>query len=164
MSFLTWLSGTAPAVWARESDSIWAYPTILFLHTLGLAILVGFTTAIDFRVLGVSPRLPLAPLRRFFLFIWVGFWINAVSGTVLLILTPAKLANPAFLVKMASVALGVANMLWLKREVFDVTAAIGRSGETTASSLGKILAASSLLLWMVAITAGRLMAYVGVQR
>jgi hypothetical protein len=55
-------------------------------------------------------------------------------------------------------------MLWLKREVFDVTAAIGRSGETTASSLGKILAASSLLLWMVAITAGRLMAYVGVQR
>jgi len=45
MSYLLWLSRTGPAVWARESESIWAYPTILFLHTLGLGLLVGFTMA-----------------------------------------------------------------------------------------------------------------------
>jgi hypothetical protein len=164
MSFLMWLSRTAPAVWGRESDSIWAYPTILFLHTLGLAVLVGFTTVIDFRVLGFSPRLPLAPLRRFFRFIWLGFWINAVSGTMLLIMAPVKLGNPAFIVKMTCITVGVVNMLWLKREVFDAKVDTGTAGPMTASSLGRILAASSLVLWAVAITAGRLMAYVGVQR
>ena len=164
MSFLVWLSRTAPAVWGRESDSIWAYPTILFLHTLGLAILVGFTTVIDFRVLGFSPRLPLAPLRRFFRFIWAGFWINAASGTMLLVMAPVKLGNPAFIVKMTCIALGVVNMLWLKREVFDVDSDTGPTGLATVSSLGRILAASSLFLWAVAITAGRLMAYVGAQR
>ncbi len=69
---------TAPAVWARESESIWAYPTILFLHTLGLGVLVGFTTAIDFRILGFSSHLPLAPMGRFFRLVWIGFWINAL--------------------------------------------------------------------------------------
>jgi hypothetical protein len=165
VNVLVWLSNTAPAVWARSSESIWAYPTILFLHTFGLAILVGFTAAIDFRVLGFSPSLPLAPLRRFFRFIWIGFWINAVSGTMLLIMAPAKLANPAFLVKMTCIALGVVNMLWLRREVFGRGAAADRGpGGSAASSWGRMLAASSLALWAAAITAGRLMAYVGAQR
>jgi hypothetical protein len=164
VNVLLWLSNTAPAVWARESESIWAYPTILFLHTFGLAILVGFTAAIDFRVLGFSPQLPLAPLRRFFRFIWIGFWINAVSGTMLLIMAPAKLANPAFIVKMTCIALGVVNMLWLRREVFGRVAVAGALGGLAVSSLGKVLAASSLALWTAAITAGRLMAYVGNQR
>ena len=88
MTYLLWLSRTAPAVWARESESIWAYPTILFLHTLGLGVLVGFTTAIDFRILGFSSSLPLVPMGRFFRLVWIGFWINALSGTALLVMAP----------------------------------------------------------------------------
>src|ERR1700675_323237 len=118
MSVLQWLSRTDLAVWGRESESIWAYPTILFLHTLGLGILVGFTTAIDFRILGFSARLPLAPMGRFFRFVWLGFWINALSGTALLIMAPAKLANPTFIVKMVCIGLGVLTMMWIDREVF----------------------------------------------
>lgn len=156
MQFLIWLSNTTPAVWARESDSVWGYPTILFLHTLGLGILVGFTTAIDFRLLGFNAQVPLAPLARFFRFIWIGFWINAVSGTALLIMSPAKVANPAFLVKMACIALGVANMWVVKRVVVRDSADDGR-----LVIRGKILASTSLVLWAGAITAGRLMAYVG---
>jgi hypothetical protein len=164
VSVLLWLSNTAPAIWARESDSIWAYPTILFLHTFGLGVLVGFTAVIDFRVLGFSPGLPLAPLRRFFRYIWIGFWINAASGTVLLIMAPSKLANPAFIVKMTCITVGVVNMLWLKREVFGGDADSGVSGRVGVSAVGKALAVSSLVLWTIAITAGRLMAYVGPQR
>ena len=36
-----WLEGSALGVWTRESPSIWAYPTILTLHTVGLGVLVG---------------------------------------------------------------------------------------------------------------------------
>ena len=156
MSVLVWLSNTAPAVWARESESVWGYPTILFLHTFGLGLLVGFTAAIDFRVLGFAPDLPLGLLARFFRYIWIGFWINVASGTALLIMSPGKLSNPAFIFKMAFIALGVVNIWLLKRRVFpehDTFHAVPRAG--------RILAAASLALWAGAITAGRLIAYVG---
>jgi hypothetical protein len=158
MSLLTWLSTTGPAVWMRESESVWAYPTILFLHTLGLGILVGFTAAIDIRVLGFSEQLPLAPLERFFGFVWIGFWINAISGTALLIMMPSKAANPAFIVKMTFIAFGVVNIWLLRRRVFHDPATPGLVSVPLA---GKLLAAASLVLWAGAITAGRLMAYVG---
>jgi hypothetical protein len=158
MTYLVWLSRTAPAVWARESDSIWAYPTILFLHTLGLSLLVGFATAIDFRVLGFSTGVPLRSLRRFFRIVWTGFWINAVSGTMLLIMTPAKLANPTFDIKLLCIALGVATTVWIRREVF-APGSVPVAAE--ASSKGRALAAASLFLWSGAIVAGRLTAYIG---
>jgi hypothetical protein len=161
MTYLLWLSRTAPAVWARESESIWAYPTILFLHTLGLGLLVGFTTAIDFRILGFSSRLPLAPMGRYFRLVWIGFWINALSGTALLVMAPAKLSNPTFAVKMACIGLGVVTAMWIKREVFRPGLGAGNSETAGVSTLARVLAISSLLLWMGAITAGRLMAYIG---
>ena len=156
MTFLSWLSETPLAAWARGSDSIWGYPTILFLHTFGLAILVGLTTAIDFRVLGFAEHVPLAPIDRFFRFVWLGFWINAVSGVLLLMITPTKAQNPVFFVKMALIVIGVVNMWALRRQVFRGSAATEESG-----SFGKILAVTSLVVWAGAITAGRLMAYLG---
>src|SRR3954464_10593459 len=154
MTYLQWLSETAPVVWARESESVWAYPTILFLHTLGLGLLVGFATAIDFRILGFSSSLALAPMSRFFRLVWIGFWINALSGTALLVMAPAKLSNPTFAVKMACIGLGVATSIWIRREVFPQTGT-GAARDVHASPLGKFLAASSLVLWAGAITAGR---------
>lgn len=164
MSTLLWLSRTAPAIWARESESIWAYPTILFLHTLGLGLLVGFTTVVDFRVLGFASNVPLAPMRRLFRFIWAGFWINALSGTALLIMAPAKLLNPAFIVKMTCIALGVGDMIWLKRAAFGAFLSSRDGVPRPAPVSARLLAAASLALWAGAITAGRLMAYIGVQR
>ena len=35
-------------------ESLWAYPTLLVLHALGLAFVVGVNAAIDLRVLGVA--------------------------------------------------------------------------------------------------------------
>ncbi len=156
MTFLSWLSQTPLAAWARGSDSIWGYPTILFLHTFGLAILVGLTTAIDFRVLGFTEHVPLALLDRFFRFVWLGFWINAVSGVLLLMITPTKAQNPIFFIKMALIVVGVVNMWAMRRQVFR------RSGIAASGSFtGKMLAVTSLVVWAAAITAGRLMAYLG---
>jgi len=50
MEFLIWLRSTEPATAIRESESVWGYPTILFLHTFGMAILVGLISAAVGRV------------------------------------------------------------------------------------------------------------------
>ena len=79
-----WMEQTPLSLWVRESGSVWAYPTVLFFHTAGLALLVGMNAAVDARILGVAKELPLHPLEKLFPFMWTGFWINAFSGVVLL--------------------------------------------------------------------------------
>ena len=90
---------------------------------------------------------------------WAGFWVNAASGVALLIAdATTKLANPVFGVKMAFIALGVVNMAWSKKRLFSDPEALERG---PASSHAKRVAIVSLLLWIGATTAGRLMGYLG---
>jgi hypothetical protein len=158
MEFFASLENTGFGVWVRESSSIWAYPTILFMHTVGLGFLVGLNVAIDLRVLGFARRVPLAPMENFYVVMWTAFWINAASGTALLIAdATTKMINPVFYVKLGFVALAVMNMAWLRRRVFGDAALRGGAGMMA----GRALAMVSLVLWAGAITAGRLMAYLG---
>jgi uncharacterized membrane protein len=158
MSFLASIENSALATWIRESSSLWAYPTILFLHTIGLGFLVGLNAAIDLRILGVARRMPLSPMETFYRVMWAGFWVNALSGTALLIAdATTKLTNPVFYIKMGFVTLAVVNMVWIRRRVFrnpDIDRA-------PVVGLGRALAMTSLFFWAGAITAGRLMAYFG---
>jgi hypothetical protein len=158
MSFLASIENTALAAWVRESSSLWAYPAILFLHTVGLGFLVGLNTAIDLRILGVARRLPLAPMESFYRVMWAAFWVNAVSGTLLLMAdATTKLTNRVFYAKMAFVFLAVVNMVWIRRRVFRDPAI----DTARIAGFARALAMTSLLFWAGAITAGRLMAYFG---
>ena len=158
MSFLAAIENSALAAWVRESSSLWAYPTILFLHTVGLGFLVGLNAAIDLRILGVARRLPLAPMESFFKVMWAAFWVNAISGTLLLMAdATTKLTNRVFYIKMAFVFLAVTNMVLIRRRVFRAASIDSAS----AARFSRALAVTSLLLWAGAITAGRLMAYFG---
>ena len=40
-SFFVWLEATPLSTWLRESPSLWAFPFVLILHTVGLAFFVG---------------------------------------------------------------------------------------------------------------------------
>jgi hypothetical protein len=156
MSFLLSVENSAFGTWVRESKSLWAYPTILFLHTVGLGFLVGLNAAIDLRILGFARKVPLAPMESFYKIMWVAFWVNALSGTALLIAdATTKLANPVFYIKMSIVALAVINMVAIRRRVF------GRPSPDEIAGFARALAITSLIFWGGAITAGRLMAYFG---
>ena len=78
--WLSTIEQSGLATWVRESGSIWSYPTILTLHTLGLGILVGTNAILDLRLLGWGRRLPLADLDMLFKPMWAGFALNAVTG------------------------------------------------------------------------------------
>lgn len=153
---LTSLQQSGLSVWLRESESIWALPTILTLHTLGLGVLVGAAFAFDLRVLGMGRSIPLVPFGTLFRIMWTGFWINAVTG-VMLFMSDAvrKSTSPTFLAKMAFVALGVVTLVLLKRHVYGKDAS-----PDGVSSTAKWLALASIVVWCAAIGAGRLLAYV----
>ena len=156
MGFLQWIESAPLSVWLKESPSIWAYPTMLFLHTVGLSCAVGPSVVLDLRLLGFARRVPISPCDAFFKVIWIGFWINALSGAVLLASdATAKLTNPVFYLKMAFVFLALAVMVVMRRRVFraaDLDA-------TPVARVGKCLAVASMVCWFGAITAGRFMAY-----
>src|SRR5262249_56038815 len=88
MEFLVRLEQSGFSVWVRESGSLFAFPGILLMHTYGMAILVGIVAAIDLRILGFAPAMPLAPIAKLFPLFWVPFWVNAVTGTILLVAAP----------------------------------------------------------------------------
>jgi hypothetical protein len=128
------------------------------MHTVGLGFLVGLNAAIDLRMLGVGPRMPLAPMEKFYPVMWTAFWINALSGTALLIAdATTKMTNPVFYIKMTFVTLAVVNMVIIRRRVFRRPSL----DLTPLSGSARVLAMTSLFFWAGAITAGRLMAYFG---
>ena len=152
--FFVWLEATSLSTWLRESPSLWAFPFVLILHTVGLAFFVGTNVAWDVRVLGFSLGIPLEALRRYFLVMWAGFWINAFSGVLLLIAYPTKaLTNPLFYAKLALIAFGVVLAFRIRREVK------GLAARADAPPMARMLAAVSLACWIAVIFAGRLLAY-----
>jgi len=151
------LENSGYAIWLRESPSVLAYATVLAAHALGMAILVGLSAMIALRLVGFAPRLPLAPLERFYPLIWVGFGVNAVSGLVLLSLNPTKFfASPTFYIKMIGIAVAIVSVKLLRTSVFGHPAGLDRM---PVPMKGKVLAGTMLASWGVAIVAGRLTAY-----
>ena len=159
MDFLASIENSGFSTWVREADTIFAYGTVLALHTFGMAFLVGTSTAIDLRILGFAPRLPLAPMERFFPVLWLAFWVNALTGLVLVACSPIKFltADPDFYIKLVAIACAIVTLRLLRREVFHRNPA---SLDTTpVSTKAKTLAGASLTFWAGAILAGRLTAY-----
>jgi hypothetical protein len=136
----------------------WAYSSILTAHTIGMMIVAGTAGIINLRLLGVGSTIPVKPLERLYPLAWWGFWINAVTGTTLMIAdATTKLTNPDFYVKMIFVFSGVALLKIMRKKIFS-DARLDQ-GQVWAGAKG--LAWLSLTCWVGAITAGRLLAYLG---
>lgn len=157
MDFLARLEQSGFATWARESNSLLAYPSILFLHTVGMGVVAGISALIDLRILGCADEVPLTGMRRLLPYMWVGFYLNAATGIVLFILdATTKAVSPVFYTKMAFIAVAI----WL-------SVIQGRGfgdpflDKRPVQMNGKIVAFASIICWIAAITAGRLLAYVG---
>jgi len=159
LDFLGKIEQTQFSIWIRESNSIWAFPMLLFVHTLGMSIVAGLNAMLDLVLLGFWPiKTSIKPLERLYPLMWAGFWINAVTGTILLYGDAiSKLTNPDFYVKMAFVFAGVAVLRVMRKKVFGNP----ELDESPLPADAKRLAWVSLVCWFAAITAGRLLAYVG---
>ena len=158
--FLKWLESTALSQWVIGSPSILAFPGILCVHALGMGLAVGISAALDLRILGVAPGIAVAEMRRFLPMLWFGFWINAISGVLLLVGYPTKaLTNPVFYLKLTLIGAAMALLVHISRRLFGGDAPPDLLDDPLSSKPLRRLAVVSLACWVSAITAGRLLAY-----
>jgi hypothetical protein len=147
-AFFFWLEATRLSVWTRESPSIFAFPGILAAHAIGMGLAVGVNAAVALRLLGAAPGVPVGEMRRFFPYMWFGFWVNAASGVLLLIAYPTKaLTNPLFYVKLLLIAIAMTIFVVLKRRLLEPPRSL------------RALSLAALVCWAGAIASGRFLAY-----
>ena len=138
--------------------STWLYPLINTGHLLGIAVLFGAIAPIDLRLLGCWKRVPLEPLARVLLPMAVGGLVLAVVTGALLFATQPRdyLTQPLFALKFALILAAVINAGLLRRST--AWQRLRAEGGETRPVWG-IAGMVSLLLWIGAITVGRLIGY-----
>ena len=140
--------------WLRESQSLFGFYFILLFHTFGMSLVVGANAVVDLRILGIAPGLPLHPLKKLFGIMWTGLAINVTTGLLLLTAYPTKaLTNPDFYVKLSFIGLAVYTLRKMSIQVFGDDSL----SEAAMIAKGKLMAKLSLIFWIGAVGAGRLL-------
>jgi hypothetical protein len=134
-----------------------AYPFMLTVHALGLALTVGVLVALDLRLLGLYRTIPLDALRQLLWVAWIGIGLNAVTG-VSIFMTEATsyVTNVTFILKMVFVVLGILTLVDTQRVLRRHAIAL-ETGHVPAR--GRSVALGSMFFWTMAIVTGRLIAY-----
>jgi hypothetical protein len=139
----------------------WVWPACETLHFMGLALLIGNVGLLDLRLLGLEKRLPVAPLGRFVRWAVLGFAINLLTGVVFFVGNPSQYVhNVAFGYKMAFIAAAGLNVVAFYATGTSRRVAMLGPGDD-APMAAKIIAATSLLLWVGVMYFGRMLPYIG---
>jgi len=149
-----WSENSAFFIWLRESPSVWAYPAVFFLNTLGLIFTAGACVVVDARLLGAARQLPVAAFARYFRVIWIGVGVTLITGIVMLGSDPTtRLANRLFPLKMVFVVAAIGLTAVLRRRV----ASAGVESHVSLST--RALAVASIVSWLGAMASGKFAAY-----
>jgi hypothetical protein len=160
MTLYSWLENSSFSIWVREAPTIWAFAMIITMHTFGMGVLVGASSVVDLRLLGIARGIPLGSLRPMFKIMWFGFWLNLVTGSILFAADATTRGTSwLFLVKMLLVGVGVATIVLMRRNLYGEDDSVATP---VINDGARRLAVVSLLTWFAAVTAGRLLAYIQV--
>lgn len=134
-----------------------AYPVAEILHIIGFTLLIGSIVGLDLRLLGFGRTLPVAALARLVLPIAIGGFVLAVCMGLLLFSADAThvAVNPSFRIKLALIGLALLNILLLHRGVWREVG----SWQSAVPPRAQVAALLSIVFWLGALTAGRLIAY-----
>ena len=144
----------------RESGP-WTYAIVNVAHILAVSTLFGSVLVLDLRLLGVwSRRIRIADLSTAVTPIAItAFALAIVTGAALLATkATAYVDNPFLLIKFPAIAVGMLNagILNLTPAWKEVGVRTLRLGERRQLA---IMGGISLLSWLTAVTAGRMIGY-----
>jgi hypothetical protein len=158
-AFSMWLEATS--VSRAVTHYSWIWPTCETLHFIGLALLFGNVGVLDLRLLGALKQLPVAPLNRLIRWGVLGFVINLLTGLVFFVGAPSQyVANIAFAFKLIFMVLAAVNLAaFYATGIARTVDGLGPGDDAPASA--KIIAATSLFLWVGVMFWGRMLPFIG---
>jgi hypothetical protein len=136
-------------------DAVLIYPIANVVHVLSALVFFASVAIMDLRVLGaLRADAGEAVIARFRPVALGAFCALLASGIVLF--TPeasAIIKNPSFQIKLALIAIGALNVIWLER-------ALKRGYPGMTAHAARVPAALSLAVWLGVAAAGRYIAYI----
>jgi len=157
--FMAWLEASTLGHVMRESG-VWTYGCVNLIHILGVATLFGSVVILDLRLLGLWRGIALAAISKPTVRVaTAGFIIAAISGPCLLATKATEYVdNPFLYIKFSAIGFGLLNVMVLNRlsawKEHRVRELSSREQSTLAVSGG-----ISLVCWLTAISAGRMIGY-----
>ena len=156
------------ALWLKSTDLSWTVTHYAWVwaaceigHFVGMCLLFGSIGVLDLRLLGLWPQPPVAAVSKLVPWGAVGFGVNVLTGAIFVIGEPLQYVdNPAFWFKMLFIFLAGWNVA-----MFYLTGLANRiealDGEDDTPFAAKVVAASSLFLWVGVMFFGRMLPYIG---
>ncbi len=154
-----WLEQTS--VGDSIKNSSWEFPIIETIHIFGIVLIVGATSILDMRLLGLTLRdKPVSKLaKRLLPWAWGGFLLMVITGILLYSSEATKMFdNLGFRIKMALIVLAGLNAL-----LFHVMAyqSVGKwENDRVAPLSARAAGLCSIVLWFGIVAAGRWIAYI----
>lgn len=157
-AFCQWLENSQFGTAIHQS--LWLFPLIETAHLFGVILLVGATSALDLRLIGLALKeQPVSKLARWLLpWAWSGLTIQVLTGFCLFASEATRcLENTAFRFKMLMLVLAGLNALLFHQTVYR---RVGSWDEARATPAGaKLAGCCSILLWFGIVAAGRWIAF-----
>jgi hypothetical protein len=148
-------------VFQAIAESGWMFPALESLHVVAIALVVGSILFVDLRLLGVIWRRdPVVDVTAGLLPVtWAGFGIAVLSGFLMFGSSAVRYSgNPAFLAKLALLALAGINMAVFHRFSFPT---VKEWGSVLPTPRGvRLAAALSIGLWAGILVLGRWVGFI----
>ena len=156
MPLVEWIGSWPGAVLLQRSGT--AYLLVNAAHIAAIGLLIGSIVPLDLRLIGFFRAVPLPILGPFLSrMAAVGVTLAIVTGLWLFTVKPGEyLGNPAFLAKMALLALALANVVLQHRSRYFPLALAG--GDVHSSV--RLVAGCSATLWLSVLVAGRWIGFI----
>jgi hypothetical protein len=149
----TWISKTLFGI-------SWLWPACESLHFIGLCILIGGAGLLDLRLIGLFRGIAIRHVKALMPWAIGGFGINAVTGSLFLIMQPhLYLSSAVWWTKVAFLGVAGANALFFETRLAVPALALHPDADTSMSM--KVIGAVSLFSWFAVLYCGRMLPYLG---
>jgi uncharacterized membrane protein len=146
------------AIAAYVNENAWVWPAAETIHFVGLCLALGVLLTVNLRLLGAMKGLPFESVHRLLPWGLLGFGVNLFTGMLFFIAAADQYTdNIAFFWKVVFMLAAGANFLYLT--VFRRTFSLAPGGDARVPE--KLVAATSIVLWVGVIFWGRMLPFIG---
>jgi len=140
------------------SHTRWVFAAAQAIHFMGLSVLLGAVTLLDLRILGLARNVAIARLFGLIPLALVGFGVQLITGVIMFSADPSRYwSNPGFRIKMLLIVLAGLNALWFW--LLEHRRLQQLQPFTAAPPSAQVVAAISILVWILVIAFGRFLPY-----